>query len=261
MKPKTRHPVALLLALGLTQCIAGDADATAAVADPAASVFQPTFITDAATMEAGKGFVFQPEGCAAPLLVTALRLLGIGGSLPAQIPASELNAHVTGITIERLAAPALRLSLAAASVTPATAAPCCEGNAGSGPGDIAAFELPASLARWALPAATRPPAAGDHVFLLAPGGSGRQKTLRHEAVIESRASGYLFYDYLETDLELEAPAGAPIVNAAGELVALHVARESQGRRVGRGLANPVGRWLEPLRQACRAVEAPRGVVD
>jgi hypothetical protein len=258
MTPTTRHLAALLPALGLTQCIASTA---AAAVDPAASVFQPTFIIDGPAVEAGKGFVFHPEGCATPVLVTALRVLGIGGGLPAQIQASEFQARVRDLTIERIASPAMRLSLTAISVTPTDAAPCCDRNAATGPGDFAAFVLPASLARWALPASSRPPAAGDHVFLLSPGGPGRLKALRHEAVIESRASGYLFYEYLEPDLELDAPAGAPIVNATGELVALHVAREMQGRRPGRGVANPVGRWLEPLRQACRAAETSRGTVD
>ena len=258
MMTPTRRLTELLLALGLMQCIVGLSPAVAATAvaaaaaNPGVAVFQPTFHTDVATMEAGKGFLLQPEGCPTPLLVTALRLLGVGGSLPAQIPASELRTRVLDVTIERITGPALRLSLTAISVTPASAAPCCEGNAASGPGDFAAFELPASLARWTLAIAGKPPAAGDHVFLLTPGNSGRTKGMRHEAVIESRASGYLFYEFLEPDLEIDAAAGAPIVNAAGELVAMHVAREMQGRRPGRGLANPVGRWLEPLRQACRA---------
>jgi hypothetical protein len=249
----------MALALGLMRCIVAVAANTPA--DLAASVLQPTFHTDQATMEAGKGFVLQLEGCAQPLLVTALRLLGVEGSLPAQIPASELRARVLDLTVEHITPPARRLSMHALSVTPANAAPCCEGAAARGPGDIAAFELPASLARWALPLASKAPVAGEHVYLITPGGKGRALTMRHEAVVGSSASGYLLYDYLEPELEIDAAAGAPLVNAAGELVAMHVARESLGRRRGRGVANPVARWLEPLRQACAAALAERETVD
>jgi hypothetical protein len=243
----------MALALCLMRCIV--AGAASAPPDLSASVFQPTFHTDQATIEAGKGFVLQLEGCAQPVLVTALRLLGVEGSLPAQIPASDLRTRVLDLSVEHIIPPAQRLSIRALSVTPANAAPCCEGAAARGPGDIAAFELPASLARWALPIASKAPVAGEHVYLITPGGKGRALILRHEAVVASHASGYLIYDYLEPDLEIDAAAGAPLVNAAGEVVAMHVARESLGQRRGRGVANPVARWLEPLRQACAAGQA------
>jgi hypothetical protein len=247
---------AVLLALGLTHCIAAPAAATV-TSHAEAALFQPTFLTDVATMEAGKGFVMQPADCLHPVLVTALRLLGIGGSLPAQIAATELPTRVLGITIEHLVRPPLRLSLVAVSLTPTSAAPCCDESAERGAGDIAAFELPDSLAQFALLPAARPPASGEHVFLVTPAGTGRSAALRHEAIIQSRASGYLIYDFIEPELELEAAAGAPLVNGAGEVVALHVARERAGRVSGRSIATPVGRWLEPLRQACAAPAGSR----
>jgi hypothetical protein len=259
MIPTPRLLPATALALGLLRCIVATAANTAA--DPAASVFQPTFHTDQATMEAGKGFVLQLDGCAQPVLVTALRLLGVEGSLPAQIPASDLRTRVLDLTVEHINTPARPLSMHAVSVTPANAAPCCTGTAAQGPGDVAAFELPASFARFGLPVAGGPPTAGDHVFLITPGTAGRAKGLRHEAVIGSRASGYLLYDYLESGLEIDAAAGAPLVNAAGEVVAIHIARQKHGRDAGTGVANPVARWLEPLRQACAAAVTSGESVD
>jgi hypothetical protein len=244
-----RKQAALLAALGLTRCLA------AAAAEPrdaqAAGLFQPIFHAASATVEAGKAFVVQPEGCAHPVLLTALRLLGPVGGMPAQLGARELPDRLYDITVESIGRPGLRMSMNAINLTPPGALPCCASRSAQDAGDMAAFEAPDSLAAVALPLAARLPAIGEHLHVLTPMGKGNARRLRHEVVLQSIANGYLLFEFVPADLLLEVATGAPLLNGAGEVVAINIGRESTGQGIGRGIGNPTVRWLEPLRGQCQ----------
>jgi hypothetical protein len=243
------------IALAVAMALAVPAHGGRAVAAAKASgVLQPTFQTSTTSIEAGKAFVIRVEGCPYPVLVTALRLLGPQGGLSGQIAARELAEQVLDITVEPVERPGRRIALHAQSLTPHDAEPCCASATAASVGDFAAFAAPESLAVYTLPLASRPPMAGERLQVLAPDGEGGKLQLRHEVVAQGMSGGYLLYAFVPIRFVLQRSTGAPVLNAAGEVVAINVGREDMHDGISRGVGNPVQRWLAPLRRQCAANE-------
>jgi hypothetical protein len=241
--------IALMVAMAVPALARGP---VAAATEPATGVLQPTFQTVSTSIEAGKAFVIRVDGCPFPVLVTALRLLGPQGGLAGQIAARELAEQVHDIAVEPVDRPGRRIDMNALSVTPPQAEPCCANTSAGSVGDLAAFAAPESLAAFALPVATRAPLAGERLHVLAPDGEGRKLQMRHEVVAQGTQGGYLLYEFVPASFVLQRATGAPVLNAAGEVVAINVGREDVHDGISRGVGNPVQRWLAPLRRQCGA---------
>jgi hypothetical protein len=241
-----RNQIWVLTVFGLARCLGAWAAA------PEGAVFQPTFHTEPGTIEAGKAFVVRLEGCAHPLLITALRLLGPVGGLPSQLAADQLSDRVYDITLETIGRSKQSRALNALNITPADALPCCADPNTHGVGDLAAFELPDTLAALALPLATQAPAIGESLFVLSPHGKVGALRMRHEVQLQAAVNGYLLFAFSEPGIELVMSTGAPIINRDGQVVAVNIGRESSPQGLRRGVGNPVTRWGAATAHGCTA---------
>lgn len=193
-----------------------------AAQDPAAAVCRPVLMADDKPAGAGMAFLLeQPRPSAVPLVVTALHLFGRAGGLARDIPAADMPARARLDTC-------LAQNGAVWRGAPAMA---IEDAAPIGPPfrDMAAFApRPDGLAGASvLHIAGQAPAIGDDVWVVAAmGGDGVLR--RHRARVVHSASDALQYIFGDPTLSIQATSGAPVVNADGDVVGLHLGGGKDG---------------------------------
>lgn len=215
-----------------------------------AAVFEPTFVTTEGDLRAGKVFAATLPACKDALLVSALHLFGPSGGMKKQSSGSQIAALVTNISLDDIAGKVSIEKFRARSLTPDKAS-CCTDKADTGAGDIAAFAAPEELRGLALRVATRPVKKGDKVFVISSIASPAVTRLSHAAIAEGMESGYWLYTYLEPGFVVRATSGAPVVNEAGEVVAINLggATSKTGKMMGYG--NPAVNWSAALASMCQ----------
>lgn len=179
-----------------------------------------------------------------PLLLTAHHLLGTAGGLPRDLRWDEVVSEVTRVTghstLER------GVAVAATKVLPIPGAVAMSDTQLNR--DLAAFFLDARSKITTLVLARETPAPGDPVQLVGKV-IGRKGFLHDALVVEASREG-LFYQF-EENLELRATSGAPVINAAGEVVAVNLGGgEYMGATIGVGA--PSVALSEALENALRA---------
>lgn len=252
------NPRLLLVAFG---ALAATGVASAAPAAPAtaaaaskglAAIHRPVFATPTEPLDAGTAFVARLDRCKAPVLVTALHLFGPSGGLAAEMPVAELRRGVKKVLLIPLTGGQPRGPFAISSVTPADARPCCNGQATSGTGDVAAFTIAPAPAPQALAVATTLPAQGEHVTLLAETADGPAKGWRHDATVLGLRGGSLVYVMADPSLDLRATSGAPVVDDAGRVVAINLWSNKVASGALRAGGNPATVWSPAVEAACSA---------
>ena len=205
--------------------VAGRAMASAlpsAAQNPVAAVCRPVLVADGKSFAAGTAFLMeQPRPSAAVLVVTALHLFGPQGGLARAIPAADLPTRA-------------RLDSCKAqdgSVWRGGRAMAVEDATPLGPPfrDLAAFapRVDGLAGASILHIAAQPPAIGDDVWVVAAmEGDGRLRL--HRARVVHSASDALQYIFGDPSLSLLATSGAPVVNADGEVVGLHLGGGKDG---------------------------------
>ncbi|MCW3836342.1 trypsin-like peptidase domain-containing protein [Sphingomonas canadensis] len=182
----------------------------------AASVCRPRFLVDGKPLEAGTGFVVLPGAAGAkPLLVTAIHLFGPSGGLAAEVPWAQM---------------ALRARLDLCVPQSGGRVPWHGGAALVVPGarpmgtlpyrDMAAFVIDSGAP--ALTLAPAPPRAGEKVWLIAPLAGRPDGPLLHRATVAYAGIEALQYVFDDPRLPLRATSGGPVVNAAGQVVGVHL---------------------------------------
>ena len=220
--------------------------------NPAAAVFNPTFTTARGEIRAGKAFFAQLPACPGVTLVSALHLFGPAGGIGVQLRPEEIGGTVRRIVLSNIGSGAGE-EFAAVSRTPPGATPCCQGDAvASGVGDVAAFSAPARR-DIALPVSGTPVKRGDKVYVITSiAGVAKGERTRFEAVARGMERGYLAYDILDAGYAVRATSGAPVLNAAGEVVAINLgggSADGSGRMYGIG--NPATAWRDALAASCK----------
>lgn len=186
------------------------------------TICRPAFTVDGERLEAGTAFVLKSPGPDGKiLLVTAQHLFGPSGGLDADIAWDAMPANVSAVTCEPLE----------------SEGPWKGGKAFAIPGahgmsdvmalkDIAAFPLRwerASAVPRPLVLASKMPAAGERVWLVAQVIEGAPPSqLLHPGKPVYDGRGLLQFVYDNPGLVLRATSGAPVVNAAGELVGINL---------------------------------------
>ena len=249
----------LLAALALAPLVAIAAAPAAAPAPVAAapeiavgSVLRPAFtLTDGNTYEAGTAFAADLAG--ETVILTAHHLFGPVGGLPTQLGADELPGAVKRARF----VDAWTNQKVGMDTTPVRV-PGAHAMAQDAAGDLALFRLPASFDRisagnqapfHALPLAAADPKLGDPVWLAAEvlGSTARL----HEAKVVEIKPTFLFIEYAGAPLDLTATSGAPIVNAAGEVVGISLGGGlDNGKTIG--AAGPVSSIRKNLSEATKA---------
>jgi hypothetical protein len=242
------HRLGLALALALFSAPAlapiAQAEPAAEAASPAPTeglVLRPTFEVEGNRYPAGTAFVVAFEGHT--LVLTAHHLLGPPGGMPKIVTAADVPSTILGVALKD-AWTGTRLGRAARPLLIADAKPMTEDPAA----DIAVFRAEArnSLDIGARTTASLKPArfadtapkVGDAVWLAAALVSGdKDKRLHPAKVVQVEANG-VYVKYEETALDLTGTAGAPLVNAAGDVVGMALGGGvMDGELIG--LANPL----------------------
>ena len=181
---------------------------------PSNAVLRPTFATTEGDINAGTAFlVKQDDGKI--LLLTADHLLGEAGGHSRNIPAAELPTVFKEVT-------ATSSDDATVTVKSTTLVPLADARPLDDEGyahDLAAFVVTDPGKAGVLMLAPEPPRKGDPVWLLADvrGAKGR---LFH-ARVEGIAAKGMMYSFDE-QLDLPGTSGAPVVDARGRVVGIHL---------------------------------------
>ena len=216
---------------------------------PACFVPRPTFDTTLGRISAGTAFAVTIPGQSRPLILTAIHLLGPMGGLPRDVPAKEVPRVMKGLTLKDCFDASISIGNAGNPIMIPDAAPF---DKPSKAGDILAFWGPedASLQPSRLAAAT--PAKGERVWLAASLREGAPPTQRlHPAtIIEIDQNGDLVYRFDNPKVSIRATSGAPVLNAASEVVAINWGGGSDEKGM-LGCGNPVERFAPQLEAAVK----------
>lgn len=191
------------------------------------SMLQPTFTVDGKEMAAGSMFPLKVGE--QTVLVTAFHLFGPVGGLAAPIPAADLPAKVTNLIARDAASPRTECARSSRVLPLPDAAPMGGGNDGAK--DVAVFAptvaagldrlhavAPVALAPRVL--ATAAPRVGDPVWL-ASKVAGKEGAAWSAKLVEV-TPGFLFFEYVDRDLDLAGTNGAALIDATGAVVGLNL---------------------------------------
>jgi hypothetical protein len=209
-------------------------------------VFRPTMTTRFGPVAAGRAFLVSIPHQRMPIALTAIHLLGPAGGLDRDVPAAEVPEAIQSVLLEECFDPSIQLDIGGHALLIASAAPLGES---SQAGDVAAFWVAGSPDVTALPLASDDPKQGEPVWLACPviAGAPPQRRL-HAAHIYAAEDRKLYYRYENSQIELRATSGAPVLNSNGEVVAINLGGgELEGELIGVG--NPVSRFGPHLIEA------------
>lgn len=219
------------------------APSTAAPNIPRSSIHRPTFVTSEGEIDAGTAFAVRLSPGAQPIVVTALHLLGEAGGHPRDIPAAEAPKVLRRVVLLECFPPFTERTATGPVIAIPDAAPLgVESNAG----DVLAVRMPDARGIAALPIATDPPAEGAPIWLVAEVTFAEDDApFMHRAIVIGQdPDGNLVYRYDAKEIDLVATSGAPVVNAAGEVVAINLGGGTE-RGETFGVGNPMTR-VRPL---------------
>ncbi|WP_224245600.1 trypsin-like peptidase domain-containing protein [Hyalangium gracile] len=239
MRIKLRVLSLSLLAVALTggcrssssSAPAGEAPPTAPARPPVAAVppsvpegfvVRPVFETEQGPLAAGTAFFVTIPGQPGPLGLTAHHLFGPAGGLERQVLAGELGRFVKAAGFREL--DGQELNPAGPMVVLPSAGHAPDTDEVDWSMDVAAFRAPESLAPRALRLSAKNAEVGEEVWLVAEVLGGKTASQRmHRARVATSKPRLLAYSFEDTTLVMRATSGAPVVNARGEVVGIHLA--------------------------------------
>lgn len=232
--------------------LSGEEDSLPGPQVPNGFLFRPIFKTTQGTIRAGSAFVIQLPTSKRPIVITALHLLGPAGGLRQDIAAKDAPKAVSSVSLVECFNETFKVEIDGKPLAILDAAPL---RSQSAAGDILAFWTSADSRLAARPLADRVPGKGEPVWLAAQLVQGAPRTRRlHRGVSlgVDKDSDFLF-QYDNAGIALRATSGAPVLNAAGEVVAINL---GGGRYDGQmiGIANPVDRFRKFLEAAAKSSE-------
>ena len=215
---------------------------------PAVGVFvvRPEFLVQGQPLAAGTAFAAKWEGEARPILLTALHLFGPAGGLNFALAGEQLPGAVASVTLRDLATDA-EIGRGGSAILLRGCYPLGRDAAG----DVAAFWLTPDVRLSPVPLARELPNSGHRVWLAGQTIDAPNAPQQLFAATVSEANQTRLVYVFDRRIELQATSGAPVVNAAGELVGIHL---GGGEQLGKsmGIANPVTSIREKLGSALRA---------
>lgn len=210
---------------------------------------KPTFLLAHESFFGGTAFVARVPGGKRNVLVTCHHLFGPATGRDEQMSGADVARDVVGVAGVSLTDGRTVLTAGPALAVP-EARPLDERGCDR---DVALFlippPVPPATASASLPLATRPARTGDRVWLLFRV-RGRDAPGLYRAKITNVSPAQVEFEFAETELELRGSSGAPLLNDAGDVVAVNVGGGREGRRlVGMGCPSAavlavIGRRLE-----------------
>ena len=184
---------------------------------PAHVVFRPTFLTRDYSFTSGTGFLVEGKSTSSSFLVTVHHIFGPVGGLEEQfsgdlIPAVFLRA--VGFSFDQK--PLLLTTDEGVPVHDARKA-----DTKGSERDIALFRVRGWSANKSLELVSKPPAVAEKVWLVLRD-TARNNLRFAEATVAYESSTEIRYLLTNADLNYSGASGAPVVNAAGEVVGMHI---------------------------------------
>lgn len=186
--------------------------------EPAAGLlFRPDFETIYGPVSAGTAFPAWDAAAGEAVLLSAHHLLGEAGGLDRELRWDEVASAVTSVSLEPMTSQEPPPKVGAARTIPNAGAM----ENGRASGDMLAFRLPDHPQSRSLPLSKKAPYPDDQVWLYAELGNEDTVGL-HEGRVIRNSHKFLEFRFLESGISLRATSGAPILNAAGKVVGVHV---------------------------------------
>ncbi|OAI47457.1 hypothetical protein AYO44_09495 [Planctomycetaceae bacterium SCGC AG-212-F19] len=217
------------------------------LAVPDGFVLQPEFQIKKKSFAAGTAFVVKLEGFPRPVILSAIHLVGPAGGYTEDVPAAKLAQVVEKVTFTDQFTGKNAMWVTQGVLTIPDAAPL--GKTGKA-GDIMALWAPDKAALKPAPLAAKTPAKGETVWVATRAGGAPATQRLHRATVILEEEGKLYYFYDNPKFEIQGTSGAPVLNAAGEVVGINLGGGTSQGKVG-GVANPVGVFREHLVEACK----------
>ena len=203
---------------------------------PDNAVFRPTFDTTAGSVDAGTAFGIQIEARSQPVVLSALHLLGSAGGLDEQIAGADVGKVMKNVKLVDCFKEGAPIEIGNSAIVIPDAAPVGKP---AKAGYIIAFLAPEGSGVHVYRLAESFPKPGERVWLAAQVFEGAPIDQRlHPATVTGKfPTGECQYRF-DDQITLTATSGAPVLNAAGEVVAINLAgMDVQGKI--HGVGNPV----------------------
>jgi hypothetical protein len=196
-------------------------------------LFKPTFVTASKPITAGTAFLCEYPEKKSLVLLTAQHLLGPAGGFPIEISWDHVNETVKSTTAVSMDNPGIHLTSKRAMLINGA-----HGMDKTGlQNDIAVFEVDATNALPALKLAEISPAVGDRVWLYGRQ-RGSEKAELYPATVKHSTRTDLTFVFDASDIRLVGTSGAPILNSAGEVVAINIGGGTHAGKL-EGFGNPM----------------------
>jgi len=217
-------------------------------------VFRPTFDTDKGPVSAGTAFAVRVPGQSRAVILTALHLLGPSGGMSRDVAPADVPRRVKELRLRPCFGEKGELKLPAEAIVIPQAAPL--GKVGPA-GDVVAFWGPAGDGVHAAELAADLPGKGEPVWLVAQllSGAPKDQRLHRARVVGTDEDGDYVYRYDNPKVVIRATSGAPVVNGAGQVVAINLGGGQSNGGVT-GVGNPVTRFRKYLEAAIGKQKKP-----
>jgi len=216
-------------------------------------VFRPRFETIDGEFSAGCAFVTLTPFSDKPIVLTALHLLGPAGGYYQQLESDTLRSTLAGLSLREIFTDELMTDFPVSALEIDDTAPLGQ-TVNSLAGDVAAFRIET---RDGIPVEPAPLATGNTPLSVGSPLSlvyrvqGSEERLHKATIIEVKDKLFVYNFETKEELKLLGAAGAPLLNEAGEVAAIHLGGGHQNGRTF-GLATPVSLFRSRLEVACRA---------
>lgn len=219
---------------------------------PERSVLRPYFKTKLGQIPAGESaataFAVSIEGNPKPIVLTALSTLAAGEFFSTQPTPNRLNADLEVITLSDAFGSMDGVVSARAFIEIPESGFAKDSNAPAG--DVLAIQLGEKVPFKSLMLGDSLPVIGEKVWISAAIFEGAPPSqMQHEAVVTALpADGNIHYRFENKKLSLKGTLGAPVLNAEGKVVAIHLgAIDTTDPLLAAG--NPTARFLPYLAAA------------
>ena len=220
---------------------------------PDNAVFRPTFDTTLGSVDAGTAFAVQLEGRTQPAVLSALHLLGSAGGLDEQVSAADVGKVMKNVKLVDCFKEGTPIEIGNSAIVIADAA--LVGKPAKA-GDVIAFLSPEGSGVHAFRLAESFPKPGERVWLAAQIFEGAPIDQRlHPATVTGKfPTGECQYRF-DNQIKVTATSGAPVLNAAGEVVAINLAALNVEGKI-HGVGNPVEVFRPAIMAALASSSAP-----